>query len=312
MRIAPSPSRTRQIAAGLLATLLASHTSTLSARSHVHLIPELLDASPAEHWQTIPDDELVLLQLHSGQVLVRLAPFASPQHTQRRRRLIQEGYFADSSVVRVQENYVVQWGQSQAATPAAHALEKLADETSFTLDQHLSARLLRLDNNDSYAAHVGFIDGFAVALSADNTRAWLTHCHGSVGTVQADPVDSDGAVYYYTATGNPARELDAKIPVVGRIIAGIDALTTLPRGQGVYSFLDDERYIPIAQTRLASQLPAGQRPQWRQLRIDSPTFTRLLELRAQTLKKTAHDDHYPVDICSVPLPVRQQPAAADS
>ncbi|MGE8280710.1 MAG: peptidylprolyl isomerase [Stenotrophomonas sp.] len=301
------PSRHHAAAATALLLLLASlNVSAAPARSYVTQIPELLQHAPASDWQAIADDDIVVLQLPSGPVVTALAPFSAPLHTARWRSLIRSGYFSHSSIQRAQENYVVQWGENNGSRPAGDSAAALPNQTHFALTPALAERVVALNAADSYTANVGFIDGFAVGIDKARQHAWLLHCHGAVGSVQADPDSSEGGVYFYAAIGNPTRELDDKLPVVGRVIEGIERLSTLQRGPGEYGFLDEAHHVPILQTQLASEMPAQTRPRFERLRTDSGTFAELLRLRAASLRKQGDADAaYPLDACSVPLPVRR-------
>src|SRR3546814_15408693 len=63
----------------------------------------------------------------------------------------------------------------------------------------------------------------------------------------------------YTVIGHAPRHLDRNIALVGRVIAGIEHLSSLPRGPaplGVYE--DPARRVPAASVRSPSDLaPAG-------------------------------------------------------
>lgn len=293
-------------AAALFALLCAAGTSRAAVRTYVTEIPEILAQSPASDWETIADDDLIYLQLATGTVVIELAPFASPEHVAQWRALIRSGYYATSSIQRVQENYVVEWGESTGALSLGEVSAKLAGETTFAFTPAMQKAFLPLDVADTYAPHVGFIDAFPVGVDKQRRRAWIVHCHGVTGAVQDDPRTSPGGTYPYVAIGNPARELDGKIAVVGRVIEGIDRLTVLPRGQGVYGILDEKNYIPILGTRLASDVADKERRRFEQLRTGSKTFAQLLRVRRgapSDSKGTGHPLH-PVDICSIPLPVR--------
>ena len=65
--------------------------------------------------------------------------------------------------------------------------------------------------------------------------------------------------------------------------------------------------MPIAGIRLASDIPAAERPSYEYMDTGSATFSRYLRLRANR-----HDDFYirpagGVDLCNVQVPVRRKP-----
>jgi len=95
--------------------------------------------------------------------------------------------------------------------------------------------------------------------------------------------------------------------VIGRIIDGMDKLSSLPRGTEALGFYKDKAlYVPIAGIRLASDMPAAERPSYEYMDTLSPSFARYLHLRANR-----HDDFYirpagGVDLCNVNPPVRKK------
>ena len=92
------------------------------------------------------------------------------------------------------------------------------------------------------------------------------------------------------------------------MIDGIDRLSSLPRGTEALGFYKDKaQYVPIAGIRLASDIPAAERPSYEYMDTESATFSRYLRLRANR-----HDDFYirpanGVDLCNVQVPVRRKP-----
>jgi peptidylprolyl isomerase len=57
----------------------------------------------------------------------------------------------------------------------------------------------------------------------------------------------------YAVIGHGPRQLDRVIAIVGRVVEGIDRLSTLPRGTEALGFYKDKaQYVPIASIRLAS------------------------------------------------------------
>ena len=104
------------------------------------------------------------------------------------------------------------------------------------------------------------------------------------------------------------RQLDRNIAIVGRVVEGIDQLSSLPRGTEALGFYKDKaQYVPIAAIRLASDMPAGRAPgvrsRWTRT---ARRFANYLRVRANR-----HDDFYirpagGVDLCNVQVPVRRK------
>jgi peptidylprolyl isomerase len=107
--------------------------------------------------------------------------------------------------------------------------------------------------------------------------------------------------------GQAPRQLDRNIALVGRVIDGIDRLSTLPRGTEALGFYKDKAQdVPIASVRLASEMPAAERPSYEYMDTRSASFARYLQVRANR-----HDDFYirpagGVDLCNVQVPVRKK------
>jgi len=101
--------------------------------------------------------------------------------------------------------------------------------------------------------------------------------------------------------------MDRNLAIVGRVIDGIDRLSSLPRGTEALGFYKDKaQYVPIVSIRLASEMPAGERPAYEYMETKSASFARYLELRAHR-----HDEFYRrpaggVDLCGVQVPVRKK------
>ena len=104
----------------------------------------------------------------------------------------------------------------------------------------------------------GFSDGWPVAYSAKAGWANLAHCYGSVGVGRDLSPDTGTGGEFYAVIGQAPRQLDRNIALIGRVIEGIDKLSSLPRGTEALGFYKDKaQYVPIARIRLASDMPRG-------------------------------------------------------
>ncbi|WP_431469071.1 peptidylprolyl isomerase [Sphingosinithalassobacter sp. LHW66-3] len=227
-------------------------------------------AAVAEDWAVLPDDELLVMTLDGGrQVFIRLAPGYAPAHVANIRKLAQANWWDGTSVYRVQDNYVAQWGDASEQKPLPpEVLRRLPAE----YDWPGSDRVTELARPDPYAAATGHsADGWP--LGSDGERAWLTHCYGMVGVARNLAPDTGDGSALYTVIGHAPRHLDRNIALIGRVIEGMEHLSSLPRGtgeMGVYR-TEGER-TPILSVRLASQLPADERPRFAYRTTDNPRF----------------------------------------
>jgi peptidylprolyl isomerase len=268
---------------------------------------DIVAAAPASAWKTIPADELMVVDLaNGGRVVVQLAPAFAPVHVANIQALARGKYWDGASVYRVQDNYVAQWGQNESDKPwPTGVTPKPPAEYTRSLK---GLSIVPLGSPDPYAPGAGFADGWPVAYSPTEGWADLVHCYGSVGVGRDLSPDTGTGGELYAVIGHGPRQLDRVIALVGRVVDGIDRLSTLPRGTEALGFYKDKaQYAPIASVRLASDLPAAARPSYEVMDTASATFAKYLKVRANR-----HDDFYirpagGVDLCNVQVPVRKKP-----
>jgi hypothetical protein len=130
-----------------------------------------------------------------------------------------------------------------------------------------------------------------------------------VGVGRDDPPQSDGTEMY-AVIGHAPRQLDRNVSLVGRVLAGMELLSTLPRGSGEMGFyVRGEPPVPIVSMRIAADVPKGERTALEVLRTDSATFRTVLEQRRNRREAWFKFNPGHIDLCNVPLPVRPIPDA---
>lgn len=314
------PARLRAAWVAVVAALLLASCKTSSERSAEPLgrpaaaprtMAEILDAAPPSDWRPIDPGRLLVLELPVGPVMIELAPEFAPQHVANLTTLVRAGYFDGSAVIRVHDNYVVQWADPARDDPARRrplGAARAALEPEFDRPAAGLGRFVALPDGDVYAPEVGFVAGFPVARDRD--RAWLVHCYGMVGAGRDEAPDSGNGAELYAVIGHAPRNLDRNVTLVGRVVRGIERLSGLPRGPAPMGFLDDPaRFVPIARVRLASDLPESERPRLEALRTDSASFEALVEARRNRRDAWYVKPAGRIDLCNVPLPVRERPRA---
>src|SRR3954453_13380928 len=241
---------------------------------------DVVAGAPASAWKTIPADDLLVMDLaNGGRIVIQLAPSFAPVHVANIKALARGNYWNGASVYRVQDNYVAQWGLNESDKPwPAGVTAKPPAEYTRSL-KGLSIK--PLGYADPYAPGTGFAAGWPVAYSAKASWANLAHCYGSVGVGRDLSPDTGTGGELYAVIGHAPRHLDRNIAVVGRVIEGIDKLSSLPRGTEALGFYKEASlYVPIASVRMASAMPAAERPSYEYMDTGSATFTKYLRLRA--------------------------------
>ncbi|MBC2669948.1 peptidylprolyl isomerase [Novosphingobium piscinae] len=350
-RSAPLPAPVLRAAA-----LLVAAAAPAQAATPVPTPAEIVAAAPADDWAAIAADDLLVMDLApdaAGQdrpgrprrVVIQLLPepFARPWIANLR-QLATAGWWDGLSVNRVQDNYVVQWGDAEAEDKAK--ARPLPAGLSPTTEQDYAARwapglvpwaltpmgqtapevpppspaapaAITAPVRDAYAAAFGFRGGFPVALGYPEgppkawktvapVQAWPIHCYGTVGVGRNMPPDAGTGAELYAVIGTPPRHLDRNIAVVGRVIEGIEHLSSLPRGTGPLGFYQSAAERTAIRTiRLGSAVP--DLPRYQALSTAAASFARYVEARANRRDTFFVKPAGGVDICNLPVPVRRAP-----
>ena len=304
-----------------LASLILASLACFASTAHAADAPvkpvtmqQVLEASKPSDWRRPEPNDTLYLDLPGGRVVIELAPAFAPLHADNIRTLVRERYFDGLAILRVQDNFVTQWGDPDAehaerARPFGKASRTVAPEFERAFGRDLT--FTKLPDGDVYAPEVGFANGLPAARDPKSGKTWLAHCYGMVGAGRDNGVESGSGAELYVVIGQAPRQLDRNIALVGRVVQGMELLASLPRGTGALGFYEKpEQRLPIRSVRLAADVPAAERTPLEILRTDTPTFSALVEAR-----RNRRDDWYKVpagkiELCNVPLPVRAAPARA--
>jgi len=316
-----------------LGAALAAIALPLSAQqpARPRSAPEIVKSAPASDWVSISPDDLLVMSLAPDaqgkprQIILQLLP---PPFSQgwigNMRKLAAAHWWDGGAVYRVQDNWVAQFGDPDEDTPQAKPLPEglaVVPESEYTapLPQSRKADLatamvsmvagdrthLPESAPDSYADSGLFNNGWPMAT--DLERIWPTHCYATIGVGRNDSPDTGTGAELYAVIGTPPRQLDRNIAVVGRVIEGIEHLSSLPRAPGNGMYNDKAKNTPIQTIRLASQLPQADQPRFQYLSTQSQSFRDYVQARVNR-----RDSFYiyaagSADICNIPVPIRRAP-----
>jgi peptidylprolyl isomerase len=258
----------------------------------------------AADWKPIPDDQLMVMALAGDrQVVIRLAPGYAPEHVANVRRLAEAHWWDATSVYRVQDNWVAQWGD---VTEKKKLPDGVAPRPAAEYDIAAFAPAVKLARHDAYSTASGITaDGWPVAT--DGAHAWLAHCYATVGVARDVSPDTGSGSELFVPLGGSARRLDRNYTIVGRVIDGMDYLSALKRSRaemGMYASADEA--TPILSVRLASDMPAATRPHYQYRAADNPRFAAMVAAKANPKPPTVGLGG--IDVCDVPLATRKAPA----
>jgi peptidylprolyl isomerase len=299
--LAQPPTPTPRTAPPLDATSVAS--SQKLARPTVASV--LAAATPAD-WRPLDPENTIYMDLAAGRVVFEIAPEYAPAHAANVKALIREGYFDGLTINRVQDNYVAQWGD---ANPQGQrrAIKSAKATLLPEFDQAVTPKLPFTPNPDGdvYATEAGWSNGFPVAREARSQRTWITHCYGTLGTARGNAAESGGGTQLFVIIGHAPRHLDRNDTAFGRVVKGIELLSTLPRGTGNLGFYEKpEQRVTIQKMRVAADVPEADRTALQVMRTDTQTFRSLIEARRTRSEEWFKFPVGKIEVCNVGIPTK--------
>jgi cyclophilin family peptidyl-prolyl cis-trans isomerase len=313
---------------------------------------EIVAAAKAEEWVAIAPSDLLVMDLVADakgkmrRVVIQLMPAPFSQgHIGNIRKLAAAKWWDGTSVNRVQDNYVVQWGDATEKKALPEGLAVVSESEYVTPPPWpwgwrrsgsviseggiISGRIKKpektppppwwwADNfdrwNDQYADMVGFGGGWPMGQIAPKSKTgdgvvlWPVHCYGMVGVGRDMSPNTGTGAELYTVIGHAPRHLDRNIALVGRVIEGIEHLSSLPRGTGALGFYEKaEERVPIASVRLMSEMENDKSlPAFEYLSTESESFAKYADARANRRDPFFIRPAGGADICNIPVPVRRK------
>ncbi len=280
----------------------ASATQTAKSLASAKSLVDLLKLSQPADWRALAAENLLVMDIAAGRIVIELAPQFAPKHVANIKALVKENYFDGLAIIRAQDNYVVQWGDPDEKRPINIAQKKIMGEYERNIARDLD--FTPMPDKDGYAPKTGFSNGWPVARKGKQT--WLTHCYGMVGAGRDTALDSGSGSELYAMIAT-ARNLDRNVTMVGRVVQGIELLSAMPRGTGNLGFYEQpEQRHAITRVRMAADLPANERPAFEMLRTDSALFKEHIKIRRNQRNEWYRLPAGYVDVCGVPAVVRKK------
>lgn len=264
-------------------------------------------AAPAadERWRTVEPENLVVMDVSYGRILIELAPAFAPTHVERFRALVRAKFYDGQSFYRVIDGFVAQGGIGEGDDKKTPEWPPLKAEFDRPIDDDLT--FTPLGSPDLFAREVGHVDGFPVGRDWDEGRTWILHCPGTLAMARDNDPDT-GATEFYVPIGHGPRRLDRNLTAFGRVLEGMQYLQKLNRGDpkvesGVIQ--DASKRDAIVRVQIAADMPRAERPR---LQVMDTTSAGFAEYKAQ--RRNPAPDFYKkvspnLDICAFNAPVRE-------
>ncbi len=309
---------------------------------------QIVEQAATDQWVAIAPADLLVMDLapdadgSARRVVIQLMPEPFSQGWIRNiRKLAAAKWWDGTSINRVQDNYVTQWGsfteEGAAEKPLPDGLEVVPEsEYYFTFDnlhsqkrRELSAGTslsqtegdrehnqpeFRVFMKSNYASHDLFSAGWPLGWNGSGFAPlyWPVHCYGMVGVGRNLSPDTGSGAELYTVIGHAPRHLDRNIALVGRIIEGMEHMSSLPRGKGFLGFYEDpSKRVPIVSVRLATDLADGEQLRFEYLDTDGQSFAEYADARANRRDPFFNVPAGGADICNIPVPIRRVSAEAE-
>lgn len=259
-----------------------------------------LSAQDSDKWRTLDNQNLVVMTLPHGKVIIELAPQFSPANVAQFKSLVQSGHYDGTSFYRVIDGFVAQAGPEDGSDKDIN-VKPLKLEGEWSIDKNWSMTLVQ--EQDLFAEQTGFKQGFALAANPSEQKAWLTHCPGAIAMARKNSGDS-ATSHFYINNGQAPRYLDRIMTIFGRVVYGMDTVQAIKRTQVVEGDepIKKEDYTPIVKAQIMADLPEEQQWQIQVENTESKTFAQRLVKR----KKREHaffikKPPQVLDVCQVPI-----------
>ena len=281
---------------------------------------EIVAKAKAEEWVSIAPSDLMVMDLATDakgkprRVVIQLMPAPFSQGwVGNMRKLAAAKFWDGTSVNRVQDNYVVQWGDATEKKALPQGLRVMTDDDYAAQTMNLigtPAPRLRDERtwqeslaSDPYTARTALENGWPLGVGK-SAGMWPVHCYGMVGVGRNLSPDTGTGAELYTVIGHAPRHLDRNIALVGRVIEGIEHLSSLPRGTGALGFYESEaERTPIVSVRIGAD--ASDLPAFEYLSTESESFAAYADARANRRDPFFNMPAGGADICNIPVPVRR-------
>ena len=273
---------------------------------------EIVASAKAGEWVAIAPSDLMVMDLAPDskgkprRVVIQLIPAPFSQGwVSNIRKLAAARFWDGASINRVQDNYVAQWGDATEKKALPEGLATVGPKNYIT--PNWPGKVWSFagadGGRDAYAAAHGFYVGWPLAASSEGL--WPIHCYGMVGVGRNLSPDTGSGDELYTVIGHAPRHLDRNIALVGRVIEGIEHMSSLPRGTGALGFYEkEEERVPILSVRLGSETKDV--PALEYLSTESDSFAAYADARANRRDPFFNVPAGGADICNIPVPVRRK------
>ena len=260
-----------------------------------------------DEWRAVAIENMVMMTLPHGKVVIELAPQFSPKHVEQFMRLTKEAHYDGNKFYRVIDGFVAQAGPKDGSKKDK-SVPLLAMESQWQTNKSWS--FTPVQKQDLFAQQTGFKDSFAIAYQADEKQgsgsAWLTHCPGVIAMARGNDANSASSHFYIT-NGQAPRYLDRIMTIFGRVIYGMNHVQAITRTATIDGDTEVPKsaYTPIISMKMMADVPEAEQIQLEIKNTESALFATKLAERIKRDNAFFFKKPPPVlDVCQTPVLTR--------
>ncbi len=263
-----------------------------------------VNQSIANEWRDVNPENLVILDVNHGRILIELAPQFAPHHAERFRNLVRSKFYDGQSFYRVIDGFVAQGGIGEGDDKKLPQWPSIKAE--FDRKTGIDVEFSPLGSPDLFADQVGHVDGFPAGRSRKEKRMWVLHCPGTIAMARDNDPDT-GGTEFYIPIGHAPRRLDRNLTAFGRVLDGMQYVQKLNRGDpkiesGVIQ--DATKRDPILRVQIAADLLEADRPHIQVMNTASKAFKDYKDQRRNPAPEFYKRPASNLDICAFNAPIR--------
>jgi len=239
----------------------------------------------ATDWRTVAPENLLVIDTTKGRVLVELEPRAAPNHVARIIALTERGFYDGHKFHRVIPGFMAQTGDPTGTGEGGSDLPDLAGEFNFRRGR--DSNFVAVPNAGGTAVR-GWVDALPIETQPD-AQMFVTadmkvpasglFCPGVLGMARSQSPDSANSQFFLMTGANPS--LNGTYTAFGRVVGGLDVVKALNAGSNANNGAVENPDV-MTRVRMASSIPAAERPSVKVIDAHSPSFTTRVDRLRET------------------------------
>lgn len=237
---------------------------------------DTVSSAPDSAWRTVDPENMLMMDLPSGEIYIEMRPDIAPLHVERIKTLTREEFYDGLRFHRVIEGFMAQGGDPKGDGTGGSSLPNVKGEF---IHDAASIPSFVVIGRDRIASRIGFSDGLPIAAepaSLQSIRAdrrvlgWPAHCPGVMSMARATNPDSANS-QFFLMIGDSRSSLDKRYTAWGLIVDGFENSRRITRGE------PPPRPTPIIRMRIVADLPASERPTIQVMSTSHEAFAAYIE-----------------------------------